>query len=169
MKRLLSLFLSIIFFSSCGLLNHQKSELSCPANTVSTTRTSSSELSCPANTISTETTTKAGLNCPANTITEAKTKTSAHSSCPPAAFGAEKLIAYLDKKEAPKHPTAKTDPLSGKKTSKKKGIRTGEIEKTLKPSKEEKYQAAKKRKEEKLLAKQIRRDEKLAKKDQPLF
>jgi len=78
--------------------------------------------------------------------------------CPPAAFGAEKINGYLDKADAGKHDTRKTDPVSGKKTSQAKGIRTGELEKPKKPTKEQRALLRKKEAERKILEKQMKKD-----------
>jgi hypothetical protein len=105
-------------------------------------------------------------SCPAN-VSNDDLYLRPRSGCPPAAFGAEKINQFLDSKakNAP-HPTAKGDPITGKKTSQKKGIRTGEIEKPPKLTKEQK--AAKKRQdaEDKALLRQLKKDEKLAKQQQ---
>ena len=106
--------------------------------------------------------------CPANvnSTDEGSTK---RSSCPPAAFGAEKLLSYADREEAHSHPTEKGDPITGKKTSVKKGIRTGELDKPVKLTRAERKQKRsderKKKAEDLLLEKQIERDAKLAKKE----
>jgi hypothetical protein len=89
-----------------------------------------------------------------------------HTSCPPAAFGAEKILAYQDKQDKIKKPTAKGDPITGKKTSQAKGIRTGELEKPPKLTKDQKRELRRKRKEERALKRQIDRDAKLAKNQQ---
>lgn len=108
---------------------------------------------------------KSQTSCPAN-VSNDDLYLRPRSGCPPAAFGAEKINDYLSRQKAPPHPTAKGDPITGKKTSLKKGIRTGEVEKPLKPSKA-KLEAMKKQKEEdKALARQLKRDEKLAKQQQ---
>jgi len=86
-----------------------------------------------------------------------------HTGCPPSAFGAEKILAYQDKQDKTKKPTAKGDPITGKKTSQAKGIRTGEIEKPPKLTKDQKRELRRKRKEERALKRQIDRDAKLAK------
>ena len=57
-----------------------------------------------------------------------------------------------------KHATYKTDPLSGKRTSQAKGIRTGELEKPVKPTKEQLAYYKKKKAEEKAILKQIKHD-----------
>ena len=108
------------------------------------------------------------LSCPANTVHGGADLTP-RSSCPPAAFGAEKVLAALDK-IAPKapHPTEKGDPITGKKTSQAKGYRTGELERPAKLTRAERREKRKedrrKREEEKALERQLKRDEKLEKK-----
>ena len=78
-------------------------------------------------------------------------------------------MVYLDKKTAAAapHPTAKGDPITGKKTSQAKGIRTGELERppklTRAERKEKRIEDRRKRAEVKALERQLRRDEKLAK------
>ncbi len=109
---------------------------------------------------------KSQTSCPAN-VSNDDIYLRPRSGCPPAAFGAEKINEFLDKKaKAAPHPTAKGDPITGKKTSQKKGIRTGEIEKPAKLTKEQK--AAKKKEEEmdRALVRQLKRDQKLARQQQ---
>ena len=107
------------------------------------------------------------LSCPANTI-QGGADLTPHSSCPPAAFGAEKILASLDKQKTVPHPTAKGDPITGKKTSQAKGIRTGELERPVKLTRAERRAKRKedrrKREEEKALERQLNRDAKLDKK-----
>ena len=103
---------------------------------------------------------KKNMDCPANVVEKESIKPEAHSSCPPAAIGAEKLLGYIDLMEVieDKHATYKTDPVSGKKTSQAKGIRTGELEKPVKPTKEQLAYIKKKKAEEKAILKQIKHD-----------
>ena len=109
------------------------------------------------------------LSCPANTQGSDNTS-SPHSGCPPAAFGAEKILAYQNRQEAAKHATAKGDPVTGKKTSQAKGIRTGELDKPVRLSRSERREARRerrrKRAEDRALERQLRRDAKLAKTEQ---
>ena len=106
--------------------------------------------------------------CPAN-VNSTDGSSSAHSSCPPAAFGAEKLLTYVEKDEEHNHPTEKGDPITGKKTSVKKGIRTGELDKPVRLTSAQRRQKRiddrKKKAEDLLLEKQIDRDAKLARKE----
>ncbi|MFP5039694.1 hypothetical protein [Parasediminibacterium sp. JCM 36343] len=85
--------------------------------------------------------------------------------CPTGAIGAEKLNTYINQKEASKVATKKTDPVSGKTTTKKKGIRTGELSRPPKPTKEEKEAARKKREEQKAIERQLKQDAKDAKRN----
>lgn len=107
-------------------------------------------------------------SCPAN-VNTTDNGSSARSSCPPAAFGAEKLLSYANREEQHKKPTEKGDPITGKKTSVKKGIRTGELDKPVKltsaQKKQKKIDDKKKKAEDLLLEKQIDRDAKLARKE----
>ena len=93
-----------------------------------------------------------------------------HTACPPSAFGAEKIIAYQNEQEKTKHPTEKGDPVTGKKTSVAKGIRTGELEKPPKLTRAERREKRRadrrKRKEERALERQIEKDKALEKKEQ---
>ncbi len=96
-----------------------------------------------------------------------------HTACPPSAFGAEKINSYLDKKDkeaASKHATEKGDPITGKKTSVAKGIRTGELDKPVKLTRAERREKRKtdrrKKAEERALEKQIEKDKALEKKEQ---
>ncbi len=91
---------------------------------------------------------------------------SSQTGCPTAAFGAERINAYYSRQKAAKHATAKGDPVTGKKTSLKKGIRTGEVEKPAKLTKDQKEKLKKQQAEDKALERQLKRDEKLAKKSQ---
>ncbi len=113
----------------------------------------------------------AETNCPANVTERETVKTEAHSNCPPAALGAEKLLGYIDEMEkiSDKHATFKTDPVSGKKTTQAKGIRTGELEKPVKPTKEQVAYYKKKKAEEKAIIKQIKRDLIAYNKEEPPF
>jgi len=107
-------------------------------------------------------------SCPAN-VNSTDNASSSRSSCPPAAFGAEKLLSYANREEQHKKPTEKGDPITGKKTSVKKGIRTGELDKPVKltsaQKKQKKIDDRKKKAEDLLLEKQIDRDAKLARKE----
>lgn len=140
---------SVLFLSSCGVFGGRSTELSCPANVSASSNASRGS--------SRET------NCPSNVYVfyapEEKTK----KNCPPAAFGAEKLLKYMDKYDT-KHPTDKIDPVTGKVTTEKKGLRTGEIEKNKKQKEAEKSLSIRERRENKLIERQIRRDEKEANK-----
>ena len=109
---------------------------------------------------------KSQTSCPAN-VSNDDIQIRPRSGCPPGAFGAERINSFLDKqaKNAP-HPTAKGDPITGKKTSQKKGIRTGEIEKPPKLTKEQKAAKKKQDEEDRALARQLKRDEKLARQQQ---
>ena len=105
---------------------------------------------------------KSQTSCPAN-VSNDDVYIRPHSGCPPAAFGAERINDYLSRQKAPPHPTAKGDPITGKKTSLKKGIRTGEVERPLKPSKAKLGAMKRQKAEDDALARQLKRDEKLAK------
>ena len=146
-------------------------ETNCPANTGMSSGNLESNfappfenrgkgMDCPANSKPLKYLASAQTNCPANVTERETVKLEEHSVCPPAAFGAEKLLGYIDDMEviSDKHATYKTDPVSGKKTSQSKGIRTGEIEKPVKPSKEQLAYYRKKKAEEKAIIRQIKHD-----------
>lgn len=110
------------------------------------------------------------LSCPSNTV-QSDEVLAPHSGCPPAAFGAEKILAFIGKVKTLPHPTAKGDPVTGKKTSQKKGIRTGELDKPVKLSRAERRQKRReerrKNAEDKALERQMKKDEKLYNKVDP--
>jgi len=177
MKKIIYIILSSLIFCSC---NTEK-QTSCPANrTVSMIMEGKNyapeykkekSMDCPANrsTVSSAMSNNftppfenrgKGTECPANIPEKDRLKPEAHSNCPPAAFGAEKLLGYIDEMDviSDKHATYKTDPVSGKKTSQAKGIRTGEIDRPIKATKEELAYYKKKRAEERAILRQIKRD-----------
>lgn len=158
MKKIFLGLMSCVFLMSCGVFKSKSSDQNCPANVnIADKLVNQRSISRGAD-----------QSCPANVnTTENNTKT--HKSCPPAAFGAEKLLSYADRDEQLNHPTEKGDPITGKKTSVKKGIRTGELDKPVKLTSAERKQKRiddrKKKAEDRALEAQIERDAKLARKE----
>ncbi len=163
------IYIIIISFVFCAC--RSQNETQCPANrsvenikdgkNFSIGFLSKKSMDCPANyTKPIKSLSTSESNCPANVVERETIKPEAHPTCPPAAIGAEKLLGYIDLMEVieDKHATYKTDPVSGKKTSQAKGIRTGELEKPVKPTKEQLAYYKKKKAEEKAILKQIKHD-----------
>ena len=177
MQKIIYIILSSVFFCACST----QKETSCPANrsvamimngkNYAPEYKKEKSMECPANRASVSRSIDnnfappfenrgKGTECPANIPEKDRLKPEAHSNCPPAAFGAEKLLGYLDEMEVinDKHATYKADPVSGKKTSQAKGIRTGELDRPIKPTKEQLAYYKKKKAEERAILKQIKRD-----------
>lgn len=149
-----SLFLGVtlmFLLSSCNRYDSKSAGMACPTNAAgikNEKREQNSGVSCPTAVGATE------LN------TDRNNPKKPTGTCPPAAIGAEKLLAYLDKHDADKSkaPTKKTDPVSGKTTSKAKGIRTKELEKPPRLTKEQKAAKRREEKEQRIIARQYNKD-----------
>lgn len=160
-----------------GCLNESKT--SCPANrsvamimngkNYTPRPTRDRGMSCPANYTKPISSLSSEVSCPAN-LQKETVKPEAHSSCPPGAIGAEKLLGYIDVMETitDNHATYKTDPVTGQRTSQAKGIRIGEIEKPIKPTKEQLAYYKRKKAEEDAIIRQMKRDIKEYNKEPPL-